>query len=75
VADRRHPPSHVAEIAYVFARRPAATASGDRCIYGFARSEFAPTQQEVSQIEACVDQDEHRAEPNVQCPFHEAAGV
>ena len=27
VEDRQHPPSHVAEIAYVFARRPAATAS------------------------------------------------
>jgi hypothetical protein len=77
VADRRHPPSHAAEIAYVFARRPAATASRPAIAasMGFARSGFAPTQQEVSQIKACVHQDEHRAGSNAQSPFHEAAGV
>ena len=71
------PPSHFAGIAYVFARRPAATASRAAidASMGFARSEVAPTQQEVSQIEACVDQDEHGAEPNAQCPFREPAGV
>lgn len=43
------PPSHFAEIAYVFARRPAATASRPAidASMGFARSGFAPTRQEV----------------------------
>jgi hypothetical protein len=70
VADRRHPPSRVAKIAYTCAKRPAATASRPAIAasMGFARSEVAPTQQEASQIKVCVDQDEHRTEPNAQCP-------